>query len=148
MTHEVIPSIRKHGAYATPATIDRIMDDPDYGIRLLTALKEEREKNALLQHKADYFDALVDRNLLTGIRETAKELHMKQKKLVTFLIEKGYVYRDHKNKLQPYAEHVDAGLFELKECKSDRSEWTGTQLMVTPKGRETFRMLTAMPAAS
>ena len=47
ITHEVIPSIRKHGAYATDAVIDQILNNPDYGIRLLEALREEREKNAL-----------------------------------------------------------------------------------------------------
>ena len=65
ITHEVIPSIRKHGAYAAPAVIDQIIADPDYGIRLLSALKAERDKNAALQPKADYFDALVERNTLT-----------------------------------------------------------------------------------
>ena len=56
ITHEVIPSIRKHGAYATDAVIDQIIADPDYGIRLLEALKAEREKTAVLQPKADYFE--------------------------------------------------------------------------------------------
>lgn len=44
VTHEVLPSIRKHGAYATEATIDRILANPDFGIKLLTDLKEERAK--------------------------------------------------------------------------------------------------------
>ena len=132
ITHEVIPSIRKHGAYATNAVIDSILADPDYGIQLLTALKAERERNAVLQPKADYFDALVERNTLTGIRATAKELGVKQKA---------------SNKLQPYAAHVEDGLFVLKECKSDRNNWSGTQLLITPKGRETFRLLIKTPAA-
>ena len=138
---EVIPSIRKHGAYATDAVIDQIIADPDYGIRLLEALKAERDKNAALQPKADYFDALVERNTLTGITETAKELSVKPKAFVSYLLDHGYVYRDHKDKLQPMAAHVDAGLFALKECKSDKNGWSGTQLMITPKGRETFRLL-------
>ena len=46
VTHEVLPSIRKHGAYATEATIDRILANPDFGIKLLTDLKEERAKRA------------------------------------------------------------------------------------------------------
>ena len=146
VTSEVLPSIRKHGAYATPATIDQIIADPDYGIRLLTALKEERAKNAVLQPKANYFDALVDRNTLTGIRETAKELKVKQKSFVNYLLDNGYVYRDQKANLQPYAKHVDTGLFELKECKSNKNKWSGTQLMITPKGRETFRLLLSEPA--
>lgn len=45
---EVLPSIRKHGAYMTEATIDKIVADPDFGIRLLTQLKEEQAKNAKL----------------------------------------------------------------------------------------------------
>lgn len=147
ITHEVIPSIRKHGAYATNAVIDSILADPDYGIQLLTALKAERERNAVLQPKADYFDALVERNTLTGIRATAKELGVKQKAFTGFLIENGYLYRDNTNKLQPYAAHVEDGLFVLKECKSDRNNWSGTQLLITPKGRETFRLLIKAPAA-
>lgn len=145
--HEVLPAIRKHGAYATAAVIVNILADPDYGIRLLKELKAEREKNAVLQPKADYFDALVERNTLTGIRATAKELGVKQKVFTGFLIENGYLYRDNTNKLQPYATHVEDGLFVLKECKSDRNNWSGTQLLITPKGRETFRLLIKKPAA-
>lgn len=49
ITHEVIPSIRRHGAYATDSTIDRIIDDPDFGIRLLGQLKQEREARRALE---------------------------------------------------------------------------------------------------
>lgn len=48
VTGEVLPAIRKHGAYATPVTIDAIINDPAYGIRLLSALQEEREKSKTL----------------------------------------------------------------------------------------------------
>lgn len=48
ITSEVLPSIRKHGAYMTEDTLDRMIHSPDFGIKLLTALKEEREKNAAL----------------------------------------------------------------------------------------------------
>ena len=131
----------------TDAVIDQIIADPDYGIRLLEALKAERDKNAALQPKADYFDALVERNTLTGIRETAKELGVKPKAFVSYLLDHGFVYRDQKTTLQPYATHVDDGLFVLKECKSNRNNWSGTQLMITPKGRETFRLLLSTAAA-
>lgn len=146
ITHEVIPSIRKHGAYATADVLDQIIADPEYGIRLLEALKAEKDKNALLQPKADYFDALVERNTLTGVRETAKELGVRPKEFTKYLLEHGYVYRDHKNKLQPAAAHVESGLFVLKECKNDKNSWSGTQLMITPKGRETFRLLMSTAA--
>ena len=49
ITHEVIPSIRKHGVYATEATIDKIIDDPDFGIHLLQQLKAERAQKKALE---------------------------------------------------------------------------------------------------
>lgn len=97
--------------------------------------------NQIMQPKADYFDELVDRNLLTGIRETAKELKIKQQSFTNFLLDKKYLYRDQKGKLMPYSPHVDKGLFELKESVNEKTNWSGTQTMVTPKGRETFRLL-------
>lgn len=91
--------------------------------------------------KAEYFDQLVDRHLLTGLRETAKEIGASPKAFVKFLLDKKYLYRDQKGKLMPYQPHVDSGLFELKECINEKTNWGGTQTMVTPKGRETFRLL-------
>lgn len=98
-------------------------------------------ENQIMKPKADYFDDLVDRNLLTGIRETAKEFGIKQKDFVGFLMDKKYLYRDKKGKLVPYAKPLADGLFELKESKNDATAWSGTQTMITPKGRETFRLL-------
>lgn len=152
---EVIPSIRKHGTYMTPETLEKVLCSPDTIIQIATALKQEQERsraleaansaltveNQMLLPKAEYFDELVDRNLLTGIRETAKELGCRQKEFVGFLLEKKYLYRGQNGKLMPYARHVDNGLFELKESVNDRTDWAGTQTMITPKGRETFRLL-------
>ena len=104
----------------------------DQKIKLLSAENSAlKVDNTIMQPKAEYFDDLVDRNLNTGIRETAKELSVKEKK---------YLYRDKKGKLQPYAQYVD-DLFVLKECYNEKTQWAGTQLLVTPKGRETFRLL-------
>ena len=83
---EVLPDIRKHGAYLSDEIIERTLNDMDYLISLANIVKEERAKrkqvearcsqltvdNQIMKPKADYFDELVDRNLLTGIRETAK----------------------------------------------------------------------------
>ncbi len=99
---EVIPSIRKHGAYMTPETLEAAILNPDTLIKLCTALKEEQDKrrslevansaltvdNAVMKPKADYFDELVDRNLLTNFRETAKQLGIKEKEFIRFLMEK------------------------------------------------------------
>ena len=151
---EVIPSIRKHGVYMTPETLEAAILDPDTLIKLCTALKEEQDKrkaleaansalttdNAVMKPKADYFDELVDRNLLTNFRETAKQLGIKEKEFIRFLLEKKYLYRDKRGKLMPYAEK-NSGLFEIKECFNEKTLWSGTQTLITPKGRETFRLL-------
>lgn len=97
-------------------------------------------ENQIMQPKAEYFDELVDRNLLTNFRETAAQLGVKQKKFITFLIEHKYIYRDKKGKLMPYAKKNN-GLFELRESYHEKTEWSGTQTLITPKGRETFRLL-------
>ncbi|MCR4646251.1 MAG: antA/AntB antirepressor family protein [Oscillospiraceae bacterium] len=97
--------------------------------------------NQIMKPKADYFDELVDRNLLTNIRDTAKELGVKQNQFVTFLLEKKYMYRDKKGKLKPYAKHVEEGVFELKEFSNEKTGFSDTQTLITPKGRETFRLL-------
>jgi anti-repressor protein len=96
--------------------------------------------NAIMKPKAEYFDELVDRNLLTSFRETAKELGIKEKIFVSFLIEKKYIYRDKKGKLQPYAGRGD-GLFEVKETYNEKTKWSGTQTLITAKGREIFQNL-------
>lgn len=96
--------------------------------------------NQIMQLKADYFDELVDRKLLTSFRETAKQFEVKEKDFIGLLLDKKYIYRDKKGKLQPYANKND-GLFEIKECFNDKTNWSGTQTLITPKGRETFRLL-------
>lgn len=97
-------------------------------------------ENQIMAPKADYFDELVDRNLLTNFRETAKQLEIPPKKFVSFLLERKYIYRDKRGKLLPY-EEKNNGLFEVKECFNEKTQWSGTQTLVTPKGRETFRLL-------
>ena len=151
---EIIPSIRKHGAYMTPDTIDRMITSPEFGIKLLTALKDEQDKrkaleianstltvdNQIMRPKADYFDELVDRNLLTNFRDTAKQLEIKERKFIDFLLDKKFIYRDKKGKLKPYADKNE-GLFEIKEFVNEKTGFASTQTLITPKGRETFRLL-------
>ena len=93
-----------------------------------------------MQPKSDYFDELVERNTLTNFRETANQLGVGQKVLVNFLLEKKYIYRDKKGKIMPYADKND-GLFTIKECFNEKTQRSGTQTLITPKGRETFRLL-------
>lgn len=145
---EVLPSIRRNGGYIanqeelSPEELmakalkvaERTLADRE---ARLSALAVE---NQIMAPKADYFDQLVDRNLLTNFRETAKQLEIPPKKFVAFLLEKKYIYRDKKGKLLPY-EEKNNGLFEVKECFNEKTKWSGTQTLVTPKGRETFRLL-------
>lgn len=155
VTHEVLPTIRKHGAYMTPETLEAAILNPDTMIKLCTALKQEQDKNKALEvansalkvenqimvPKAEYFDDLVDRNLLTNFRETAKELGVPPKRFISFLIEHKYIFRDKRGRLMPYAQYVENGLFEVKETFNEKTQWSGTQTLITPKGRETFRLL-------
>jgi len=148
---EVLPSIRKHGGYI--ANQENMTPEELMAKALMVAQKTLAERDArisaltvenqIMAPKAAYFDDLVDRNLLTGLRETAKELNVPPKQFVSFLLDGKYLYRDKKKKLMPYQRHVDEGLFVLKECFNDKTQWGGTQTMVTPKGRETFRLLMA-----
>ena len=155
ITHEVIPSIRKNGGYLAgqeDMNEDEIMAKAIlYANRKIEDLKRSNNllevqnsqltvANEIMKPKADYFDELVDRNLLTNFTETANELKVKRKDLINFLLEKKYVYRDKKGKLQPY-KNKNNGLFEVKDSKNEKTLWAGTQTLITPKGRETFRIL-------
>ncbi len=148
VTSEVLPSIRNNGGYINGQ--ETMSPEELMAKALMVAEKTlaEREKrisaltveNQILQPKADYFDQLVDRNLLTSLRDTAKELGIKEKKFIGFLVEKKYLFRDKKGKLTPYAGKAD-DLFTVKECFNEKTNWSGTQTMVTPKSRETFKLL-------
>ena len=155
ITSEVLPSIRKHGGYINGQAEMSPEELMAKALQVAQKTLEEREarigvlaaensaltvEKQILQPKADYFDELVDRNLLTNFRETAKQINAKQKDFVNFLLEKKYVYRDKRGKLMPYADR-NKGLFEVKECFNEKTQWCGTQTLITPKGRETFRLL-------
>ena len=79
-----------------------------------------------------------------GVDAAAKELGIKEKDFIGWLLDHKYVYRDQKNKLMPYAAKNN-GLFEVKEGKGRHNDWAGTQTLITPKGRETFRLLCKEP---
>lgn len=155
VTSEVLPSIRKNGGYIagqeqlTPEELmakallvaNKTLADREARICELTVQNSQLTvEKQIMQPKAEYFDELVDRNLLTNFRETAKELGIKPKAFVAWLLEKKFLYRDQKGKLLP-REDKNNGLFEVKEAKNDKPQWSGVQTLITPKGRETFRLL-------
>ena len=106
ITHEVLPAIRQEGAYMTPERLHKVLEDPDTLIALAQRLKLLQEKNRMLADenetmlpKADYFDRLVDHDVNLTLRETAKELSVKERSFIDYLIEHGYLYRDKKQHL-------------------------------------------------
>lgn len=148
VTSEVLPSIRKNGGYIAG---QETMSEAELMAKALMVAQRtlaERElqlsraevKIAIMEPKADYFDELVERNTLTNFRETAKQLGVPPRSFVGFLLERKYLYRDKKGHLLPY-EDKNTGLFEIKESFNEKTKWSGVQTLVTPKGRETFRLL-------
>lgn len=145
VTHEVLPTIRKTGGYVANEDmfINTYLPFADDQTKLmfrgvLETVRKQNEQIAAMKPKADYFDALVDRNLLTNFRDTAKELEVKERYFIEWLLDNKFVYRDQKGKLKPYAQYVPE-LFKLKEFT--RNGKADVQTLITPRGKETFRLL-------
>ena len=144
LMESVLPSIRRHGAYVTKETLDKLMTNPDFAIGLFTRLKNEQERNAQLSvqvetmgPKAEYYDALVETNLLTNIRQTAKEMHLGEKAFTSMLIELGLCYRSPRGIIMPYAGMTEKGYAQIKEYTN--GEWSGVCTLFTPAGRAFIR---------
>lgn len=154
VTEEVLPSIRKHGAYMTQEKLQEVLCNPDALFQIVSALKEESDKRkaleiqnsalavdlAIAQPKADYFDDCMARGGLMNFRDTAKLLGMRQKEFIDNLLRDSYLYRDKRGRLLPYQKRNN-GYLEIKEAFNNSSDWNGVQTLVTPKGREFFRSL-------
>jgi prophage antirepressor-like protein len=145
ITSEVLPTIRKTGGYVANEDlfIETYLPNADEPTKLifkatLETVRKANEQIAIMQPKAEYFDTLVDKNLLTNFRDTAKELKIKEREFINWLLDHKYVFRDGNGKLKPYAQHVP-DLFNIKEWGKNNK--AGTQTLITPKGRETFRLL-------
>ena len=148
VTSEVLPSIRRTGGYL--AGQEQLSPEELMARALLVAQRTiaDREarissltvENQIILPKAEYFDHLCERRLLTNFRETAKQLGVPPKRFTEFLLERKYIYRDKRGKLLPY-EDKNSGYFEVKETYNEKTDWSGTQTLVTPKGREAFRLL-------
>lgn len=141
ITTEVLPSIRKNGGYIKNQEKMSNEEILANAVLLANHLIAEKEKIIEdLEPKAKYFDELVNNNLLTNFRNTAKELHIPQKVFIQFLIDQNLIYRDKKSRLLPYAKN-NKGYFEVKEWCKEGSEAVGIQTFVTPKGRNYLLLL-------
>lgn len=148
VTSEVLPSIRKTGGYI--ATSEDMTDEEIMAKALIVAqttiekrnerIKQLENKVRLDSPKVGYFDALIDRGLNVCFRDAAKEIGVKQKNFISYLLENKYIYRNKAGKLRPHADY-DNDLFVVKDTKSDSNGWAGVQTLITPKGKETFRVL-------
>lgn len=141
VTKDVLPSIRKNGGYIRNQENLSKEEILANAVLLANNLIAEKEKVIEdLEPKAKYFDELVNNNLLTNFRNTAKELHIPQKVFIQFLIDQNLIYRDKKSRLLPYAKN-NKGYFEVKEWCKEGSEAVGIQTFVTPKGRHYLLLL-------
>jgi phage antirepressor YoqD-like protein len=137
---EIIPTIRRTGGYVAneDAFIDTYLSCADEQTKILfrstlETVKRLNEKVKADTPKVSYFDALIDRGNDLSFRETAKELHIGEREMIRSLIAEGYLYRDKKQQLRPYAE-TNNGYFTLKEYVN--GEKTGAQTLVTVEGRK------------
>ena len=152
VTSEVLPSIRKHGAYMTATTLDGLMSDPKSWIRLLTVLDEERTAKEQLQLEAEFnapkvifADAVTDSDCLILIGELAKILkgngiEIGQNRLFAKLREDGYLIKrkglDHN---MPTQMAMDLGLFMIEEkVLYNRGGLVVKTVRVTGKGQQYF----------
>ena len=147
ITHEVIPSIRRHGMYATTPMLRKFQENPEL-IRLvcerMLAEKDRAdrldEKISELQPKADFFDAFVNPDDCTNIRNTAKELGVPERMFCKFLQDAGFLYRCPAGNLMPYNKPSNDGLFIVRDFYTQFGHH-GTYTLITSAGKNLIRSL-------
>lgn len=151
VTSEVLPSIRKHGAYATDEVIEKVLESPEFGIQLLTNLKNEREKNKelsaelaqksnlieTLQPKASYYDLILQCADLLSMTEIAKDYGMSAKTLNAKIHDLGIQFKQ-SGRWFLYAKYEAKGYTQSKTQNFSRPDGTqgcSTHMYWTQKGR-------------
>ena len=146
ITHEVIPAIRKHGAYITDEKLKLFAEHPELLDALMKSLyathaenlRHRAERQTLLP-KADYYDAFMDADGCTNLRTTAKELNVPERWFARFLQQTGFLYRSPAGNLMPYAIPRNRGLFRVRDYV--RNGHGGAYTLITPMGKSLFREL-------
>ena len=153
VTTEVLPSIRRNGAYMTEDTLEKALTSPDFLIQLATKLKEEQEKNkaltednARMRPKEIFADAVAASNTSILVGELAKLLSQNgyatgQNRLFTILRDRGYLIKSGTSKNMPTQSSMERGLFEIKETiihNPDGSIRISKTPKVTGKGQQYF----------
>ena len=151
VTSEILPTIRKHGAYMSEQTLEQALTSPDFLIKLATQLKEEKEKSARLESTVNKQNELLERSkplvcfancvktaetsILVG--ELAKILRQNgveigQKRLFEWLRNNGYLIKSGSDRNMPTQYSMERGLFEIKETVISHSDGH-TSISKTPK---------------
>lgn len=151
IAYDVLPSIRKYGFYGTPATIDAILEDPDFGIRLLSEYKAEKERNQALtaeneaqkqiiadyEPKVQYVDKILRSKGTLAVSQIAADYDMSAQKLNKILHEE-HVQRSVNGQWILYREHMGMGYtrsVSIDITRSDGRPDTIAQTQWTQKGR-------------
>lgn len=149
---DVLPSIRKHGAYMTPETIEKTLTSPDFIIKLATQLKDEQEKRKQAEAKIEadkpkvlFSEAVSASNKSILVRELAKLItqngyQIGEKQLYKRLRKAGYLCSSGESYNQPTQTYMNMGLFHLKKTSviCDGKSRVYTVAKVTPKGQIYF----------
>lgn len=144
VTHDILPTIRKTGGYMTDELLAKCQKDPNVMFAFAEELLKLRDKTNVLeskldvaQPKADFYDTFISPNKCTGLRDTAKELGISERKFVNFLIDEKYLYRTPTKQLRPYAKKSNEGLFETKDWYT-KSDIVSVRVFFTPQGKQFF----------
>ncbi|HBB5204291.1 TPA: phage antirepressor KilAC domain-containing protein [Listeria monocytogenes] len=144
VTSEVLPSVRKHGAYMTNDTIEKAITDPDFLIKLATNLKEEKTKRVEAEQRLEiqkpkvmFAEAVSDARGTILIRDLAKLIQQNgidigEKRLFEWMRQRGYlISRKGTDYNRPTQKSMELGLFKIKETAIIRS--SGAQTAITAK---------------
>ncbi|WP_077623804.1 BRO family protein [Sediminibacillus massiliensis] len=156
ITHEVIPSIRKHGGYLTPEKVEEALLNPDTLIRLATDLKQEREERQRLeqQQKADlpyttFGKAVSNSNASINVGAFAKMMYdehgirIGRNKMFNWLREKGYLIKSGRERNNPKQRYIEQGLFNTTVTVVSRTQGDVESIttLITGKGQVYFAEL-------
>lgn len=145
VTHEVLPSIRKHGAYMTQQTLDKALTSPDFLIQLATKLKEEQEKVKELEPKAKALDDFTNVPDALLVRDAAKVLSnagtpIKEKQLREWMADHNWIFKSG-GSWHATAEHCTAGHLVMVMSQKHGVKDDGTEFAFPPTVRITRKGL-------
>jgi len=148
VTHEVLPSIRKHGAYMTQQTLDKALTSPDFLIQLATKLKEEQEKVKKLEPKAQALDDFTNVEDKLLVRDAAKVLSnagtpIKEKQLREWMADHNWIFKSG-GSWRATAEHCTAGHLVMVMSQKHGVKDDGTEFAFPPTVRITRKGLTLL----